>query len=66
MSRSDFTPTERRILELVAQLKTSRQIGTLLGISHRTVQNHCANMCAKLGLRGPKALLRFALTNGGQ
>jgi DNA-binding NarL/FixJ family response regulator len=38
------------------------QLGALcLCVSHRTVQNHRQNMCEKLGLRGPKALLRFAL-----
>jgi len=56
-----LTATERRILKLLAGLKTSREIGALLSISHRTVQNHCANMTTKLGLRGAKALLRFGL-----
>jgi DNA-binding NarL/FixJ family response regulator len=56
-----LTPSERRILKLTAELKTSREIGKLLCISYRTVQNHRANMCGKLGLQGNKALLRFAL-----
>lgn len=60
-----LTPTERRILKLLGDLKTSKQIGEIMCISHRTVQNHCANMSAKLGLRGSKALLRFALTHRG-
>ncbi len=61
-----LTPTERRILKLLGDLKTSKQIGELMCISHRTVQNHCANMSAKLGLRGSKALLRFALAHRDQ
>ncbi len=56
-----LTPSERRILQLIAELKTSREIGELLYISHRTVQNHRTNMCNKLGLHGDKALLGFAL-----
>ena len=58
-----LTPTERRILRLIAELKTSREIGELLSVSHRTVQNHRANMCHKLELQGDKALLGFALKN---
>lgn len=56
-----LTPAERRVLELIATYKTSREIGELLNISHRTVQNHRANMAAKLDLHGPNALLQFAL-----
>ncbi len=56
-----LTATEQRILRLVAQHKTSREIAALLSISQRTVQNHRANMCRKLGLTGAQALLRFAL-----
>jgi DNA-binding NarL/FixJ family response regulator len=56
-----LTESERRVLRLLVQLKTSREIAEILCVSHRTVQNHRQNMCEKLGLRGPKALLRFAL-----
>jgi DNA-binding NarL/FixJ family response regulator len=58
-----LTAAERRVLRLLGQLKTSRQIGEVMSLSHRTVQNHCANASAKLGLRGPKALLAFALAH---
>ena len=58
---AQLTDAERRILKLIAELKTSREIGKLLCVSHRTVQNHRGNMCNKLGLSGSKALLRFAL-----
>jgi DNA-binding NarL/FixJ family response regulator len=56
-----LTASERRVLRLVAQHRTSREIAELLGISHRTVQNHRAHVCAKLGLVGPHALVRFAV-----
>ncbi|MCA9606080.1 MAG: response regulator transcription factor [Myxococcales bacterium] len=59
-----LTDTERRVLRLVGQHKTSREIAELLSVSHRTVQNHRANMCKKLGLEGSQALLRFALDHG--
>jgi DNA-binding NarL/FixJ family response regulator len=56
-----LSPGERRVLRLLAELRTTRDIAGLLCISPRTVQNHRAHMCVKLELRGPKALLRFAL-----
>jgi DNA-binding NarL/FixJ family response regulator len=57
----DLTPTERRILPLIANNKTSREIADELFISVRTVENHRANICQKLELHGAHALLKFAL-----
>ncbi len=59
----DLTKAERRILKLVAEKKTSREIGGELFISPRTVEAHRANICAKLGLQGSHSLLQFALEN---
>ena len=59
----DLTKAERRILKLIAEKKTSRQIGKELFISPRTVEAHRANICAKLELRGSHSLLQFALEN---
>lgn len=58
-----LTRTERRILRLVAEDKTSREIGELLFIHSRTVDSHRRNICQKLNLHGSHALLRFALTH---
>ncbi|MFL6211962.1 MAG: response regulator [Pyrinomonadaceae bacterium] len=63
---NELTPTERRILRLIAENKTSREIATELFISHRTVENHRANICQKLDLRGSHALLKFALEHKSQ
>jgi DNA-binding NarL/FixJ family response regulator len=57
----DLTPTERRILPLIADNKTSREIADALFISARTVENHRSNICQKLDLHGAHALLKFAL-----
>lgn len=62
-SLDNLTSTERRILKLIAENKTSREIASELFISLRTVENHRANICLKLDLRGAHALLRFALHN---
>ena len=56
-----LTPTERRILKLIAQDKTSREIASSLFISPRTVDTHRANICHKLNLHGSLALVRFAV-----
>ena len=59
----DLTKAERRILQLIALNKTSREIAAELFVSPRTVETHRANICAKLGLRGSHRLLQFALEN---
>lgn len=55
-----FTATERRVLALLAELKTTKQIAAELGVSPRTIDNHRAHICAKLDLQGPHALAKFA------
>jgi DNA-binding NarL/FixJ family response regulator len=54
-----LTPTERRILKLIAANKTSREIAEELFVSQRTVDNHRANISQKLNLKGSHALLKF-------
>lgn len=56
-----LTEAERRILRLVAEYKTSKEIADELFISVRTVDRHRANIANKLDLRGAHALLQFAL-----
>jgi DNA-binding NarL/FixJ family response regulator len=58
-----LTPTECRILSLLADCKTSKQIGEELFISHRTVEHHRANICQKLDIHGSHALVKFALAH---
>jgi DNA-binding NarL/FixJ family response regulator len=60
---NDLTPTERRILKLIAEHKTSREIADQLFISVRTVERHRLNIGIKLDLHGSNALLTFALEN---
>jgi DNA-binding NarL/FixJ family response regulator len=56
-----LTPTERRILKLVAEYKTSKEIAEELHIHFRTVDNHRTNITNKLGLQGRNSLLKFAI-----
>ena len=56
-----LTPAERRVLRLIADGLTSRDIAAQLGIGVRTVEHHRNNVAVKLELRGSHALTRFAL-----
>lgn len=58
-----LTPAERRILKLIAEDRTSKEIAELLGISVKTVENHRLNICHKLNLHGSHSLLKFAFDN---
>ena len=60
-----LTPRERQVLKLIAEGKTSKEIADTLIVSYRTVQNHRANICRKLGFRGHNRLLQFALEHRG-
>lgn len=55
-----LTPSERRILKLVGQDYTSKEIANCLNLSVRTVDNHRQNICHKLNLHGTHSLLKFA------
>jgi DNA-binding NarL/FixJ family response regulator len=60
---ASLTPMERRVLKLIGENKTSREIGQELFISPRTVDTHRNNICTKLDLRGSHKLLQFAITH---
>jgi DNA-binding NarL/FixJ family response regulator len=60
-SLRNLTPTELRILKLIARNESSKVIAEQLFISYRTVENHRYSICQKLGLHGNNALVRFAL-----
>ena len=65
-SLNDLTATEMRILKLIAEKKTSKQIAAELFISYRTVENHRANICQKLELKGSHSLIKFAFDHKSQ
>ena len=57
----DLTPTEQRVLLLLSELKTTKEIAAELGVSPRTIDNHRAHICTKLDLQGSHALTKFAI-----
>jgi DNA-binding NarL/FixJ family response regulator len=45
-----LTPQERRILDLIADGRTNRQIGEAMFLAEKTVKNYVSNLLAKLGV----------------
>jgi DNA-binding NarL/FixJ family response regulator len=45
-----LTPQERRILELIAEGMTNRQIADTIHLAEKTVKNYVSNLLAKLGM----------------
>lgn len=59
---SNLSLSERKILELVAQQKTSKQIAEVLFLSEKTVEGHRSKIIEKLGLPKEKnILLKWAM-----
>ncbi len=56
-----LSPAERRVLRLVGEYKTSKEIADVLCLSVRTVEFHRARICEKLELKGAHALIKFAV-----
>ncbi|HRI85205.1 MAG TPA: response regulator transcription factor [Ignavibacteria bacterium] len=62
-SLNDLTKTELAILKHISEGKTSKEIAHELFISYKTVENHRSNINAKLNLKGPNSLMKFAFEN---
>ena len=59
----DLTPAEWRVLRLVAQRKTSKEIAEVIGVSYRTIENQRTEIRGKLKLVGNYSLREFAFDN---
>ncbi len=59
----ELTVTERKILRLVAQGQTTKEIAEGLFISIKTCESHRTNISKKLNLTGTHALVKFASEN---
>ncbi len=59
-----LTAREEEIVKLVAEGRSSKEIGDLLVISPKTVDRHRANVLQRLGLRDRVELTRFAIRAG--
>lgn len=61
-----LTPTERRVLKLIAADLSTKEIAAQLSVSPRTVETHRQNIGDKLNVRGSLGLVRFALQHRAQ
>ena len=59
-----LTPRERSVLKLIAEGKTSKEIGELLFVSARTVEHHRANAMKKLNLKNLADIIKFTINKG--
>jgi len=59
-----LTERELEVLRLVAGGKTSREVGRILGISPKTVDNHRQSIMQKLGIHDVVSLTRLAIRSG--
>jgi len=59
-----LTARQREVVQLVAEGKSSREIGRLLGISRRTVETHRAQAMKMFGVNKQTDLVRFVLMRG--
>lgn len=57
----ELSPIERRILSLIAQKKSSKEIAGEFGVGVRTIENRRTAICEKLGVSGVNSLLKYAL-----
>jgi len=54
---------EREVVQLLAEGRTSKEIGAKLGISTKTVEAHRSNIMRKLNLHSAAQIVRYAIRN---
>lgn len=60
----ELTPTETRVIHLVAKGMSNREIAENLNVSQRTIESHVSNMLGKTGLHNRTELARWAMEGG--
>lgn len=59
-----LTRRERQVLQLLAEGKTSREIGRYLGVSLKTAMTHRTNLMGKLDLHSRAEVVKYAVRKG--
>ena len=57
----ELTPTELRVVQLVAKGMANREIANQLNVSQRTIESHVSNMLNKTSLNNRTELARWAI-----
>jgi DNA-binding NarL/FixJ family response regulator len=58
-----LSPREREVLQLLAEGKSNKEIGVLLGMTTKTAETHRAHILAKLDIHSMSELVRYAIRN---
>lgn len=58
-----LSPREREVLQLLAESRTSREVGVILNISAKTAETHRSNIMIKLKLHSIAELVLYAVRN---
>jgi two-component system, NarL family, response regulator NreC len=59
-----LTPRERELLQLIAELKSTKEIAGIFGVSPHTVDTHRANLMQKLNVHSTPELILYAVRKG--
>lgn len=62
--RTELTPRQREVLQLIAEGKIAKEIAAVLNISVKTVEFHKTSIAQSLGLRTTAEMIRYALERG--
>lgn len=60
----ELTPTETKVVQLVAKGLSNREVAEKLSVSRRTIESHVSNMLNKTSLNNRTELARWAIENG--
>jgi DNA-binding NarL/FixJ family response regulator len=58
-----LTVREREVVQLLAEGKSNKEVGTLLGITTKTAETHRTNIMRKLDMHSMSELVRYAIRN---
>lgn len=58
-----LTPRQREVMQLLAEGKSNKEIGAVLGITTKTAETHRAHVMTKLQLHSMSELVRYAIRN---
>jgi len=59
-----LTPRERELLQLIVELKSTKDIAALLNLSPHTIDTHRANLMQKLNVHSTAELILYAVRKG--
>jgi DNA-binding NarL/FixJ family response regulator len=60
---NSLTDAERKVLKMISEQKSSKEIADEMFVSSRTIDKHRENISNKLNIHGSNALMKFAIDN---